>query len=339
MPRLGSGQGGAHHARARQRGDQHPRLAVSPTRSGRPRRTTTRSSTTMAATTATRAPPIAATSAVLRATLTRRSSHRVVATASGSALRKRPGPAPTRRRHRPPEAGPIDPPPAWVLLGRNDHEHRSAPRPRTGHLHHLHLRDRTRATGPPRPRCGLPPAVRGAHGDRSGPVARRRPRSADRRLRGEPASGPGHDLRDHGRGCGARVLRRGAAVRPQRPGPGLDGRRGPHRLRRHGVDRRELRRLGARPVPRGAERGPAGRPGPQHPRHLELPSRDDRPDVRDDRRRHRLTRGAGPACLARLGVRRCSACLAPLGPAGFVPFLVFPLWVVLVASLVRYPEA
>ena len=32
-------------------------------------------------------------------------------------------------------------------------------------------------------------------------------------------------------------------------------------------------------------------------------------------------------------------CLAPLGPAGFVPFLVFPLWVVLVASLVRYPEA
>lgn len=32
-------------------------------------------------------------------------------------------------------------------------------------------------------------------------------------------------------------------------------------------------------------------------------------------------------------------CLAPLGPGGFVPFMLFPLWLVLVASLVRRTEA
>lgn len=29
-------------------------------------------------------------------------------------------------------------------------------------------------------------------------------------------------------------------------------------------------------------------------------------------------------------------CMAPLGPAGFAPFVLFPVWIVLVASLVRY---
>jgi hypothetical protein len=32
-------------------------------------------------------------------------------------------------------------------------------------------------------------------------------------------------------------------------------------------------------------------------------------------------------------------CLAPLGPGGFVPFLLFPLWMVVVAATVRVDEA